>query len=343
MASTFVVTARGLENGKFTTEPGISQYIVVPQGRNTYDESNVQQVSVWRKQLAKQASGPSDPLTGMKGNILFFVHGYNNDIQTMLWRTRKLQETLDDQGWKGVVVAFDWPSDNSTLNYLEDRSDAAEVAQYLTNECLQLLVQGQNPPSGVAPCHLDVHLIGHSTGAYVIMEAFSQADKNGAYFRSDWRVGQVVFIGGDVSSDSLAAQSQWAAPMYKRIMRLTNYSNGCDKVLAVSNAKRLGASPRAGRVGLGPDVDAKAVNVDCTDYFKTLNPKQSKFIGTFCHSWHIGDTHFALDLAMTLEGTMDRRVLPTRKAFGDSLSLTVEPGERPNYEAGWFAESPETA
>ncbi|HWP24376.1 MAG TPA: hypothetical protein VNM15_09405, partial [Candidatus Binatia bacterium] len=41
-----------------------------------------------------------------------------------------------------------------------------------------------------------------------------------------------------------------AAPMFRRIMRLTNYQNPYDYVLAASNAKRLGVAPRAGRVGL---------------------------------------------------------------------------------------------
>lgn len=38
--------------------------------------------------------------------------------------------------------------------------------------------------------------------------------------------------------------------MFGRILRLTNYRNGFDDVLGVSNAKRLGTASHAGRVGL---------------------------------------------------------------------------------------------
>ena len=130
-----------------------------------------------------------------------------------------------------------------------------------------------------------------------------------------------MFIGGDVSSASLAASSDWAVPMFDRILRLTNYSNRFDKVLGVFNMKRLGTTPRAGRVGLPQDVPIKAVNVDCSEYFKTKDPKHSVFVGNFNQSWHIGDPEFALDLAQTLEGEIDRQAIPTRRDDPGGLAL----------------------
>jgi hypothetical protein len=165
------------------------------------------------------------------------------------------------------------------------------------------------------------------------MEAFAQAQAQGALHRSGWRIGQVALIGGDVSSDSMKADSDWSKPMFQRIMRLTNYSNGFDDVLAVSNAKRLGTAPRVGRAGLPSSADRKAVNVDCSDYFKTLDPDAAKFVGRFTHSWHIGDPVFARDLAMTLEGRYDRNVIPTRETVNGKLQLRDE--GRPPHESKW--------
>jgi len=246
------------------------------------------------------------------------------------------------------VVAFDWPCDKSTLNYLEDRSDARDTALRLVRDCILKLGAIQDPEdrqlwekAGLSeaarrrakPCDLNIHLIGHSTGAYVIMEAFAQAQAEGTLHKSGWRIGQVAFIGGDVSSDSLSGDSDWCKPMFQRVMRLTNYSNGFDDVLAVSNAKRLGTAPRVGRVGLPDGANRKAVNVDCSDYFKTIDPKQAKFVGWFPHSWHIGDPVFARDLAMTLEGRYDRNVLPTRETVNGKLGLRDE--GRPDFEDKW--------
>lgn len=173
------------------------------------------------------------------------------------------------------MVSFDWPSGEQTLNYLEDRADAAATARYLVSSGIGLIIKGQ-----ARGCQTNVHLLGHSTGAFFIMEGFIAVEKKGEIFKNDWRIGQVEFIGGDVSARSLNADSQWAEPMFRRIMRLTNYQNGFDDALDVSNAKRLGTAPRAGKVGLGEGAHQKAVNVDCSQYFSGLDPAtQSNKVG----------------------------------------------------------------
>ena len=171
------------------------------------------------------------------------------------------------------------------------------------------------------------------------MEAFAQAAKRKEFFQKPWRIAQVAFIGGDVSSGSLSESSDWAKPMYDRIFRLTNYSNHFDKVLGVSNMKRLGTAPRVGRVGLPVDASPKTVNVDCSSYFCTKDPKTSTFVGTFNHSWHIGDPEFALDLAMTLEGEIDRNSITTRQSTDGKLSL-VSGKQRPSYQDNWDEDRP---
>lgn len=334
--NTFLICTRDIgKNGEFLADPGNTTFLSVPIAKQVYSSADAISKERWSNKVIAAADGEEDEITGSTGDILFFVHGYNNDIKTVLWRTKTLQESLSAQGWKGLVVGFDWPSNNSTLNYLEDRYDASQVAQRLVEDALQIVVDAQFPTNPkLTPCTINVHLLGHSTGAYVIMEAFANASKKGELFKKPWRIGQVAFIGGDVSSTSLSSSSDWATPMYKRIFRLTNYSNKFDKVLGVSNMKRLGTAPRAGRVGLPADILSKAVNVDCSEYFCTKNPKQSKFTGTFNHSWHIGDSEFALDLALTLEGEIDRQAIPTRR--NDHGRLTLIAGQsRPEYQEDW--------
>ena len=146
---------------------------------------------------------------------------------------------------------------------------------------------------------------------------------------------QVAFIAGDVSRDSLAADSDWAGPFYSRLMRFTNYSNGYDTVLAVSNAKRLGVAPRAGRVGLPVPPAEKSVNVDCSEFFSHIDPKKQPAFGTFCHSWHIGNPVWTRDFAMTLQGSIDRKDIPTRR-FDSQRGLVLQNAPRPANEAAWM-------
>jgi esterase/lipase superfamily enzyme len=326
---TYLITTRKRQGNDFVDEPGPIRYVKVPDGVTSYDASHVIAVKTWIDEVRGLSDGDLNPNSiSPVGDVLVFVHGYNNDIQAAIGRTQDLETNLRSHGWRGVVVGFDWPSGNNVLNYVEDRRDAAAVARQLVEGGVRILVEGQ-----AAKCKTNVHLIGHSTGAYVILEAFAQAEKNGDFFKADWRMGQVALIAGDIAADSLRAVAEWSQPMFRRIMRLTNYANGSDAVLAVSNAKRLGVSPRAGRVGLPPDAPHKAVNVDCTDHFHGLVPPKDAGIA-FCHGWHFSDPRFGLDLALTLEGAMDRNAIPSRTAGPRGLWLN-ETGQRPKGMAQW--------
>jgi pimeloyl-ACP methyl ester carboxylesterase len=327
----YIICARAINGGKFTDEPGPICYLKVPSNAKHYDATNIiKDRAVWVAEVQGLADGDENPNSiAPTGDVLVFVHGYNNDIASVLTRMRQLRKNLRAEQWRGEIVAFDWPSGNQVLNYLEDRSDAAQVAAELVVRGLVLLSQAQK-----ADCKTNVHLLGHSTGGYVIMEAFAQSDKKGSLFKADWRVGQVAFIAGDVSQVSLSLSSDWNAPMFRRIMRLTNYSNPFDSVLAVSNAKRLGVSPRAGRVGLPGDVNVKAVNVDCGAYFNSVDPAAQKgTVGSWTHSWALNNRVFARDLAMTLEGAIDRHAIPTRVEHNGRLQLQDKP--RPQFMQAW--------
>lgn len=331
MAYCYTISARKKKDGRFVAEPGPIRYLKSPSSQVPAPHHEIP-AARWIEEVRDLADGDADQTVSRGGDVLVFVHGYNNDEKTVRDRQLQLAADLAAEGWRGVVASFDWPSDDSTLNYLEDRKDAAQVASELVEKCIRPLSVGQG-----AGCETNVHLLGHSTGAYVIMEAFAQSEKNGKLFKKDWRIAQVAFIGGDVSSASTAADSEWASPMYRRIMRLTNYQNPFDHVLAASNAKRLGVAPRIGRVGLPSDPHPKSCNVDCGDYFSGLDPKKSRFFGTFAHSWHIGNRVFARDLAMALEGRIDRHAIPTRLLRGRDLVLRDAP--RPKHYALWTSET----
>ena len=336
----YVFTARNLKgrgaDARFIAEPGEVRFLKVPTrfrgGKLVagYGPQDVIGQEQWFEEVADLADGMKDATLDRPGHIVVFVHGYNNDIPIVHSRMVQLQLDLAAEDFHGLVIAFDWPSDDSTLNYLEDRWDASEVAIQLVEHGILPLAARQR-----AGCDLNVHLLGHSTGAFVIMEAFAAAQKRRSLFKSDWRVAQVAFIGGDVSKESLSPDSDWSGPMYSRIMRLTNYSNGFDDVLAVSNAKRLGVSPRAGRVGLPAPCHGKAGNVDCSPFFEKLDPKKQPAFGTFCHSWHIGNRVWTRDFAMTLEGRIDRSSIPTR-SLDFARGLVLQDGKRPRNEEAWL-------
>jgi esterase/lipase superfamily enzyme len=335
MSDTYVICARKRNGDVFTSEPGPVRFLKVPSTVElSYDSSHiVANPKIWAGEVQSLADGDENPNSiAPLGDVLIFIHGYNNSMQDVLRRTRQLSNDLHAEGWHGQVVAFDWPSANQTLNYLEDRWDGSQVAMSLVSKAIRLLSDGQK-----AGCQTNVHLLAHSTGAYVAMEAFLQAEKDGALRNTPWRIGQVAFIAGDVSRDSLSGRSDWSRPMFARIMRLTNYYNPFDAALAVSTAKRLGVSPRAGRRGLPDDAPEKAVAVNRGPYFEKLKPDTGLGHVSWTHSWYIGNRVFARDLAMTLEGAIDRDFIPTRDRIGGELCLSDHP--RPVFQNRWDIKS----
>jgi esterase/lipase superfamily enzyme len=329
----YVITCRRVQHDAFEAKTGPVRFLKVPADAATATPANAVQgagaIAQWVDEVINlSAAQPNPNSISPEGDILAFVHGYNNDLPAILRRQRQLTANLQAAGWRGLVISFDWPSDDYTLEYWQDRSRASDVSIELVRRCVAIIARGQQ-----AGCKANIHLLGHSTGAYVIMEAFAQAEKEGTLFKSDWRIGQVAFISGDVASASLAAKEGWAQPMFDRIMRLTNYSNGFDAVLGVSNAKRLGVAPRAGRIGLPPDAPLKAINVDCSAYFRDKDASATDHDAgiSYTHSWQFGDPVFAADLAMTIEGAMDRNVIPTRRQ--DNGKLVLQQGARPAFQA----------
>jgi esterase/lipase superfamily enzyme len=326
MPADFVMCARAVDKNKFTAEPGPTLFLQVPEQALPSPSHAVTRKDAWVKRLRKESTWGKDSRTKLdRGDILIFIHGYNNSQSIVMKRHRQLKADLARAGWRGTVVSFDWPSADMTLNYLEDRHDAKQTALQLVTDGITLLSAEQGPD-----CTINVHLLGHSTGAYVIREAFDDAD-DAQLANNSWIVSQVVLIGGDVSSGSLSATNSSSEALYRHCTRLTNYSNQYDSVLKLSNAKRVGMAPRVGRVGLPPDAPGKAVDIDCSEYFHSLESDQAlreqdqkAEIGTFNHSWHIGNVTFAKDLCETLKGDLDRTVFPTRKLNGDGRLWLVQ-------------------
>ncbi len=317
--SDYMISLRNIEKGKFGDEPGATYFLRI--GNNVKNPAPGQKIkkSEWFKDVLTEAVSGKSELTGKDcGDILVFIHGYNNNQKLVLKRHRQLQKDLDKQGFRGVVISLDWPSDDRALNYLEDRSDAKQTAIRLVDDCIKPFAAMQT-----ADCEINLHILAHSTGAYVVREAFDDADDRPRVAEENWTVSQILFIGADVSAKSMSGDNSKSSSIYRHCVRFTNYSNPFDSALKLSNIKRVGVAPRVGRIGLPEDVPHNAVNVNCGEYYDD-NEEAMKVDGNKSHSWYIGDMLFSKDMYQTICGDLDRHVIPTRKKNPDGgLSLTT--------------------
>jgi esterase/lipase superfamily enzyme len=328
MSADLVVCVRNVTRDRrgrkvYGSEPGPTHYLGLTTGADSLpdpeDATQRMTATEWAS-AAIDASGRREPTEqdpdGHPGDILVFVHGYNNSQADVMQRHRMLRQTLAQASYAGAVVTFDWPSANKPLNYLEDRDDAEATAKRLRDHLIKLLCGQQ-----ARGCTVNVHLLCHSTGAYVIRHAFYDADKSDRLRNQPWRVSQIALIGADVSQRSMRESDPRSKSIYRHCARLTNYQNPYDGVLKLSNTKRIGLAPRAGRVGLPDGASPKAVDVDCGQHFRQLDRSQANYTGSWSHSWHIGDPVFTRDLSYVLAGDIDRRSIPTRARTDDGLIL----------------------
>jgi hypothetical protein len=307
----YVMSVRAVKKGVFIADVGSSQFLRVPLNVDA-SPSQAGPAAPWYSEVQTAGSWKNDKGEA-RGDILIIVHGFNMSITEVMDRHRRVKNGLATLGFKGVIVSYDWPSDHQVLAYLPDRHRAKLSALQLVTDGIRHLSKNQTPD-----CPINVHLLGHSTGAYVIREAFDDADDS-QLKNSAWTISQMMLIAGDISSDSLSAGDSGAESMYNHSVRMTNYSNRHDSVLDLSNVKRLGVAPRVGRVGLPSDALSKAVNVNCSDYYALLdsNSNIQKIdeplgrAGAASHSWHFGNAIFTLDLFNTIIG-VDRESSPTR-------------------------------
>jgi hypothetical protein len=308
----FSICVRRITGNAFSDEPtlGPTRYLQVPDGVRPAP-AHVLPRSEWlRRLMATFTSQPGS--RALAGDLTLFVHGYNMSVAEIATRHRALQDGLSAAGFSTTLVSFDWPSGNVPLGYLEDRHDAKTTAMRLVRDGIRLLLAARTPD-----CAVNIHAVAHSMGAYVLREAFDDADDSTAA-NQNWTVNQVALVAGDVSATSFAAGNPGSESLFRHAYRVTNYYNRHDDALQVSNLKRVGLSPRLGRTGLPDRPPSKAVDVDCSPRF-LAHLDAGRFRAPFAaHTFYFDDARFYDDLAITLTGRVDREAVPTRDRYAGS-------------------------
>lgn len=319
----YVITARAPVAGAFGGDVGPTLLLKVAATAAAPSPGDSIKRDDWVREVSARAGRTRDVTGVERGDVLAFVHGYDTTPAVSLQRHRVLAADLQHHGYGGAIVSFDWPAGQQPLAYLDDREKAKLTAFRLVSDCIELFARLQ----GRDDCTINVHLLAHSTGAYVVREAFDDADDRRAIAAVNWTASQVALIAADVSAASMAEGNAESDSIYRHCVRLTNYANPFDGALQLSNVKRAGLAPRAGRVRLPADVPSKAVDVDCGEYYQAMIETRppGTIIGIPSHSWYIGDPVFTADLASTLNGDLDRRAISTRQALPNGQYKLVDP------------------
>lgn len=245
----------------------------------------------WLQQV-RQAGGTRE--------VLIYVHGFNTSQSDMLDRLGKIENGLQANGFRGAVVAYDWPSDGVLDAYDRDRTDAKRVAPHLVGD-------GMLPLLGMSP-RPKVHILAHSMGALVVLRAFSDfGDSAGG----GWAADQVMFASGDVDSAWLEKGAWGGLVLDRRAARFTNYYSGRDRVLSIPGELFNKGRPRAGQAGMPPLVTDGHWDIYCNEQYVRDVPSSDQTL-TYSHRWWFDNDGFYKDVALTVAGR-DATTMPTRR------------------------------
>ena len=201
----------------------------------------------FKSELASHVSGR----IGVNRDVLVFVHGFNTPFDEARDRTAQI---VADSRFGGVAVLFTWPTKHELFGYVSDKDNATA-----SRDALQSLLQEIGATPGVGK----VHVLAHSMGGWLAMEALRQEAIAGDRDLSG-HLGDVMLASPDIDMDVFAGQMARLRPA-----NVTVFATANDRALSLSSAiaqsrQRVGGDqsveargPRpargARRQGLRPD------------------------------------------------------------------------------------------
>lgn len=133
----------------------------------------------------------SEIRTRQTGQIVLFVHGFNNDFEDGAFN---LYELWAASGWSGVPVLFSWPTgEHNLFSYVGDTQDS-EFSVFHFKETLRLMASTE----GVE----EIVVIAHSRGALIattaLRELLIESRGSGLSMRNTYRINTLILAAPDI-------------------------------------------------------------------------------------------------------------------------------------------------
>ncbi len=211
-------------------------------------------VAALNRELAKRPKGQRE--------VLFFVHGYNSTTTDSLLH---LAQFVQDSGYHGVPVLFDWASAGKLSRYVYDINSAL-IARSQMAKIQRVL--GQTQAEG-----FDV--FSYSMGGLVVMEGLAELALQNKLNHAH-RLKRVVLASPDIDMDLFRSQIKTVGPISDRMFVLMSHDDG------VLNMARLvaGGVPRVGSSDAEELAELGVVVIDLSEIDDSNSGNHSKFSGS---------------------------------------------------------------
>ncbi len=181
--------------------------------------------------------------TGEARDVVVFVHGFNTLFAEGVYR---MAQTVNDTGFKGVPVLFTWASRGNLLDYVYDNNSATAARDALERTLRIASASGAGK----------VHVLAHSMGNWVTLEALRQAEIAGRGTFGG-KLGQVVLASPDIDVDVFKTQVRRLDGAKSDIALLVSAD---DRALNLSS-RIAGNKPRLGSYIKDKEIAALGVTV----------------------------------------------------------------------------------
>jgi esterase/lipase superfamily enzyme len=175
-------------------------------------------------ELASHISGR----IGSNRDVLLYVHGFNTTYDEARFR---LAQIVDDGRFGGVAVLYTWPAAGSLLDY-----GAAKESATIARDALGKLIHRLSELPDVGR----VHILAHSMGAWLAMEALRENAISGSPDLNG-KLGDVMLAAPDIDLNVFRQQLARLDPSHVFVLVASN-----DRALSLSRTlagdrQRLGA------------------------------------------------------------------------------------------------------
>ena len=181
--------------------------------------------------------------------LFVFIHGYNRSFSLVAGSVAMFHQNV---AFNGVPVFWSWPSVNNPAGYVEDRNNINWSRPHLSSFLRQLIEN-----TGAEK----VHLLGHSMGAFALVDAFLNNPLPDNFDLS--KIGEFVLLAPDI--DTEVFRRDFGPKLVEAGLKITLYTSSNDKAMASSRAingySRAGDSFEGAVVVPGIEtIDATAAN-----------------------------------------------------------------------------------
>lgn len=203
----------------------------------------------FKNALAAHISGR----VGRNRDVLLFVHGFNTSAEEA---RNRLAQIISDSHFGGVGVMFTWPSEGELLAYESDKERATA-----SRDAVEQTITDLAATPGVGR----VHILAHSMGTWLAMEALRQRAIAG-HASLDGHLGDVMLAAPDIDLDVFKQQMARL-----KGARVSVFASSNDKALSLSSTI-AGNRPRLGIVDVHNDnIRAELDNLGVKIYDITQN------------------------------------------------------------------------